>query len=210
VLRLSSVEFPKGLGRKMKKRTLIIVLISGILIAGCERNVKMERENLVAFKGSPLILVGDEVKVGQPAPDFTAASNDLSPYTLSDDKGKVVVLSAVPSLDTPVCDTETRKFNEIAASLGDDVEIVTISMDLPFAQARWCGAAGVERVRTVSDYKGADFGNKYGLLIKELHLLARAVLVVDRQGVVQYVQLVPEVTEEPDYEAVIEAVRKLL
>lgn len=170
----------------------------------------MERENLVAFKGSPLILVGDEVKVGQPAPDFTAASNDLSPYTLSDDKGKVVVLSAVPSLDTPVCDTETRKFNEIAASLGDDVEIVTISMDLPFAQARWCGAAGVERVRTVSDYKGADFGNKYGLLIKELHLLARAVLVVDRQGVVQYVQLVPEVTEEPDYEAVIEAVRKLL
>ncbi|MHC5158295.1 MAG: thiol peroxidase [Planctomycetota bacterium] len=164
----------------------------------------------MTFKGGPLTLVGDEVAVGQPAPDFTAAANDLSPYKLSDDKGKVVVISAVPSLDTPVCDTQTRKFNEVAAALGDDVVIVTISMDLPFAQARWCGAAGVKQVKTVSDYKGADFGSKYGLLIKELHLLARAVLVIDQQGTLQHYQLVPEVTEEPDYDAAIEAAKKLL
>ena len=170
----------------------------------------MERKNAITFKGGPLTLVGNEVSVGQPAPDFTATTNDLSSYKLSDDKGKVVVIAAVPSLDTGICDKETRKFNELAASLGDDVVIVTISMDLPFAQARWCGAAGVERVKTVSDYKAADFGNTYGLLIKELHLLARAVLVIDQKGVIQYYQLVPEVAQEPDYDPVIEAVKKLL
>mgnify|MGYP000353819642 CR=1 FL=1 len=170
----------------------------------------MEKQNAITFKGDPLTLVGDEVQVGKPAPVFTAAANDLSDYQLSDDQGKVIVLSSVPSLDTGVCDTETRKFNELASSLGDDVVIVTISLDLPFAQARWCGAAGVDQVKTVSDYKAAEFGQKYGLLIKELHLLARAVMVIDKQGVVQYYQLVPEVTQEPDYEAVVEAVRKLL
>ncbi len=170
----------------------------------------MERENAITFQGNPLTLVGDAVSVGQLAPDFTAAANDLSPYKLSDDKGKVVIISAVPSLDTPVCDTQTRKFNEAAASLGDGVEIVTVSMDLPFAQARWCGAAGVDQVKTVSDYNGVDFGNKYGLLIKELHLLARAVLVVDQNGTVQYCQLVSEVTDEPDYDSAIDAVKKLL
>ena len=170
----------------------------------------MERDSAITFKGGPLTLVGAEVSVGQPAPDFTAAANDLSPYKLSDDKGKVVVISAVPSLDTPVCDTQTRRFNEAAASLGDNVVIVTISMDLPFAQARWCGAAGVEQVKTVSDYNGVDFGNKYGLLIQELHLLARAVLVVDQAGILQYCQLVSEVTDEPDYDAAIDAVKKLL
>ena len=170
----------------------------------------MERENLITFKGGPLTLVGNETTSGQSAPDFTAVANDLSPYQLSDDKGKVVIISAVPSLDTSVCDTQTRKFNEAAATLGDNVVIVTVSMDLPFAQARWCGAAGVDRVKTVSDYKGADFGNKYGLLIKELHLLARAVLVVDQQGTIQYYQLVPEVTQEPDYKAALEAAGKLL
>lgn len=170
----------------------------------------MERENLITFKGGPLTLVGNEISVGQVAPDFTSAANDLSPYKLSDDSGKVVVISAVPSLDTPVCDTQTRKFNEVAASLGDNVVIVTISVDLPFAQARWCGAAGVEQVKTVSDYNGVDFGTKYGLLIKELHLLTRAVLVVDQQGVIRYYQLVTEVTDEPDYDAALEAVKELL
>ena len=169
----------------------------------------MERQNAITFQGGPLTLVGNEIKVGQSAPDFTAAANDMSPYKLSDDKGKIVVISSVPSLDTPVCDIQTRKFNEAAAALGDDVEIVTVSMDLPFAQARWCGAAGVEQVKTVSDYNGAGFGNTYGLLIKELHLLARAVLVVDANGIIQYYQLVPEVTEEPDYDAAIEAVKNL-
>lgn len=170
----------------------------------------MERQNAITFQGGPLTLLGNEISVGQPAPEFTAVANDLSPYTLADDKGKVLVIASVPSLDTGVCDTETRKFNELAASLGDDVEIVTISMDLPFAQARWCGAAGVDQVKTVSDYKGADFGNKYGLLIKELYLLARAVIVVDQAGVIQYYQLVGEVTEEPDYDAAVETVKKLL
>ena len=170
----------------------------------------MERENVITFQGGPLTLVGNEIAVGQTAPDFTAAANDLSPYKLSDDKGKVVIISSVPSLDTPVCDTQTRKFNEAAASLGENVVIVTVSMDLQFAQARWCGAAGVEQVKTVSDYNGVDFGNKYGLLIKELHLLTRAVLVVDPQETVQYYQLVPEVTDEPDYDAALEAAKKLL
>ncbi len=170
----------------------------------------MERENLITFKGGPLTLVGNEISVGQAAPDFTAAANDLSPYKLSDDSGHVVIISVVPSLDTPVCDTQTRKFNEAAASLGDNVVIVTVSMDLPFAQTRWCGAAGVDQVKTVSDYNGAEFGITYGLLIKELHLLARAVLVLDPKGVIQYYQLVPEVTEEPDYEAAMAAVKNLL
>ncbi|MHC5200531.1 MAG: thiol peroxidase [Planctomycetota bacterium] len=170
----------------------------------------MERENVITFQGNPLTLVGDAVSVGQTAPDFTVAANDLSPYALSDDKGKVIVISVVPSLDTPVCDTQTRKFNEAAAGLGDDVVVLTVSMDLPFAQSRWCGAAGVDQVKTVSDYKEADFGRKYGLLIKELHLLARAVLVIDSAGIIRYSQLVSEVTEEPDYSAVIEAVKGLL
>ncbi|MHC4289728.1 MAG: thiol peroxidase [Planctomycetota bacterium] len=170
----------------------------------------MERENVITFQGNPLTLVGDAVSVGQTAPDFTVAANDLSPYALSDDKGKVIVVSVVPSLDTPVCDTQTRKFNEAAAGLGDDVVVLTVSMDLPFAQSRWCGAAGVDQVKTVSDYKEADFGRKYGLLIKELHLLARAVLVIDSAGIIRYSQLVSEVTEEPDYSAVIEAVKGLL
>ncbi|MHC4835885.1 MAG: thiol peroxidase [Planctomycetota bacterium] len=170
----------------------------------------MERENVITFQGNPLTLVGDAVSVGQSAPDFTVAANDLSPYALSDDKGKVIVVSVVPSLDTPVCDTQTRKFNEAAAGLGDDVVVLTVSMDLPFAQSRWCGAAGVDQVKTVSDYKEADFGRKYGLLIKELHLLARAVLVIDSAGIIRYSQLVSEVTEEPDYSAVIEAVKGLL
>lgn len=169
-----------------------------------------ERENAITMKGGPLTLVGTAVEVGQSAPDFTVAGNDLSDVKLSDFKGKVVVISVVPSLDTPVCDTQTRKFNEAAASLGDNVVILTISMDLPFAQSRWCGAAGVEQVQTVSDYQQAAFGTQYGLLIKGLRLLARAVLVIDAEGIVRYQQLVPEVTDEPDYDAALNAAKELL
>ncbi len=168
-----------------------------------------ERKGLVTFKGNPLTLVGAEVKVGAVAPDFTALNNDLSEFRLSSLKGKVVILSAVPSLDTPVCSLETQRFNQEAAKLGNNVVIVTISMDLPFAQTRWCGAEGVKAVRTVSDHRDAAFGHAFGLLIKELRLLTRAVLVVDAAGKLVYQQLVPEVTSEPDYEAVLEAVRKL-
>ncbi len=164
----------------------------------------------VTMKGNPLTLIGHAVKAGDVAPDFTVTGNDLTPVSLSGLRGKVLVLSVVPSLDTGVCDTQTRKFNEAAASLGKNVEILTISMDLPFAQKRWCGAAGVDRVRTLSDYKDAAFGNAYGLLIEELRLLARAVLVVDGEGKVRYIQVVKELTQEPDYEAALKAVRALI
>ncbi|MCB2225408.1 MAG: thiol peroxidase [Desulfarculaceae bacterium] len=166
-----------------------------------------ERNGAVTMHGNPLTLVGAEVKVGDIAPDVTLAANDLSPVNISDYKGKVVVLSAVPSLDTPTCDLETRRFNSEAAGLGDDVAILTISMDLPFAQARWCGAAGVEAVKTLSDYKEAAFGEAYGLLIKELRLLARCVLVLDREQKITYIQLVKELSEEPNYEEVLAAVK---
>jgi thiol peroxidase len=169
-----------------------------------------ERENVIAMHGNPLTLVGSALKVGQTAPDFSVVANDLSEVKLSDYKGKTVIISVVPSLDTGVCDTQTRRFNEAAGQLSDDIVILTVSMDLPFAQARWCGAAGVEKVQTVSDYQQADFGTKYGLLIKGLRLLARAVLVVDTQGVVQYEQLVQELTTEPDYDAALNAAKELL
>jgi thiol peroxidase len=166
----------------------------------------MERENAVTMKGNPLTLVGEPIKVGQKAPNFTVAGNDLSPVQLSQFLGKTVVISSVPSLDTPVCDIETRRFNAEAAKLDKNVVILTISMDLPFAQKRWCGAAGIDHVTTLSDYQQADFGMKYGLLIKGLRLLARAVLVVDKNGTIQYIQLVPEIAQEPDYAAVLKAV----
>ncbi|MBN1818995.1 MAG: thiol peroxidase [Sedimentisphaerales bacterium] len=169
-----------------------------------------ERTGVVTFKGGPLTLLGPEIKVGQKAPDFTVLANDLSPVTLASLAGKVRIFSVVPSLDTGVCDTQTRKFNEQAASLSGDIAILTISMDLPFAQARWCGAAGVDKVQTLSDHRDASFGMAYGLLIKELRLLARAVVVVDKAGLVKYVQIVPEVTTEPDYQAAIQAAKALL
>ena len=169
-----------------------------------------ERKGEITFQGNPLTLLGSAINVGDSAPDVVLLGNDLSPVQLSDYKGKVCVISVVPSLDTPVCDMQTRKFNEKAGSLGEHVAILTTSMDLPFAQARWCGAAGVDKVETLSDHRDAAFGEAFGLLIKELRLLARAVLVVDQEGIIQYIQLVKEVTEEPDYSAVLEAVKKLV
>jgi thiol peroxidase len=169
-----------------------------------------ERHAVITFQGNPLTLLGNELNVGDTAPDVTLLANDLNPTQLSKYKGKVCVISVVPSLDTPVCDMQTRKFNEEAGNLGENVAILTMSMDLPFAQARWCGAAGVDKVVTLSDHRDAAFGEAFGVLIKELRLLARAVFVVDKSGKIQYTQLVKEVTEEPDYNAVLEAVKKLL
>jgi thiol peroxidase len=169
-----------------------------------------ERAGLITMRGNPLTLIGQEIKPGNPAPDFESLDNELKPVRLSSFRGKVVVISAVPSLDTPVCDMETRRFNSEAAKLSEDIVILTISMDLPFAQKRWCGAAGVDKVVTLSDHREAEFGNAYGVLIKELRLLARAVFVVDADGVVRYVQLVKEVAEEPDYDAVISAAKNLV
>jgi len=163
----------------------------------------------VTFEGNPLTLLGNQVKVGEPAPDFEVLANDLSPVKLSGFRGKVCVICSVPSLDTPVCDTQTRKFNEQAASLGDDVVVLTISMDLPFAQQRWCGSANAEYVQTLSDHRKAEFGNGFGVLIKELRLLARTVFVVDKAGIIRYIEIVDELTNEPDYEATLKAVREV-
>lgn len=166
-----------------------------------------ERPGAVTMKGTPLTLLGPAISVGDAAPDFEALNNDLQPVHLSQFKGKTVILSSVPSLDTPVCDMETRRFNQEAEKLGDDVVVLTISMDLPFAQKRWCGAAGVTRVLTLSDHRDASFGQTYGVLIKELRLLARAVFVVGKDGLIKHAQLVKELTEEPDYAAVLNAVK---
>lgn len=168
-----------------------------------------ERKGVVKFKGEPLTLLGQEVKIGQTVPDAEVLANDLTTIKLSDFRGKVCVICSVPSLDTPVCDIQTRKFNEQAASLGEDVVVLTVSMDLPFAQKRWCGSANIENVQTLSDHRAGEFGNAFGLFIKELRLLARAVFVVDADGVVKYIQIVDELTNEPDYDAAIKAVKEI-
>ena len=162
------------------------------------------------FKHNPVTLLGNEVKVGDKAPDFTVLANDLSPVSLKDSEGKIRLFSVVPSLDTGVCDTQTRRFNEAAAELGENVIMYTVSMDLPFAQKRWCGAAGIEAVQTVSDHREGSFGQAYGVLIESLRLLTRSVFVVDAQGTVTYVEYVPEATDHPNYEAAIEAVKALI
>jgi thiol peroxidase len=163
------------------------------------------------FKGNPLTLAGPEIKPGAPAPDFTALDNALQPVRLGAAQGKVVILSSVPSLDTPVCDTETRRFNQEASKMGGAVEVWTISMDLPFAQKRWCGAAGITHVKTLSDFRDRSFSQSYGVLIKDsplAGLAARAVFVVGKDGKVKHAEYVKEVTSEPNYEAAIGAARQ--
>lgn len=167
-----------------------------------------QRANEITLKGNPMTLLGKEVKVGDMAPDATVVANDLSEVKLSSYKGKKLIISAVPSLDTPVCDLETKRFNTEAANL-KDVAILTISADLPFAQKRWCGAAGVSQVTTLSDYRYGSFGENYGVMIKGLKILARCIFVVDASGKIRYVQLVKEVAQEPDYAAVLNAVKSL-
>ncbi|MBI3321529.1 MAG: thiol peroxidase [Candidatus Omnitrophica bacterium] len=167
-----------------------------------------ERQGAVKFKGTPLTLVGPELKVGAKAPEFQALAQDLSPVTLANFKGKTLLLSVTPSLDTPVCDAQVKRFNEEAVKLAG-VEIANISMDLPFAQKRWCGASNVNRVTTLSDHKDASFGTAYGVLIKELRLLTRAVFLLDRAGVIRYAEYVPEMSAHPNYDAALAAVRQL-
>ena len=169
-----------------------------------------ERQGILTFKGGPMTLLGPEVKVGGKAPDFKAVDTGMQLATLDSFRGKIKIISSVPSLDTPVCDMETRRFNEEAGKLPDNVVVLTVSMDLPFAQKRWCAAAGVEKVKTLSDYQGQSFGLAYGVVIKELKLLARAVFIVDDQDIVRYIEIVPEVTKEPDYDRVLNAVKALL
>jgi thiol peroxidase len=167
-----------------------------------------ERDGLVTMQGSPLTLIGPELSVGDEAPDFTAMDRGLDGVGLSDLKGKVVLISAVPSVDTSVCSLQTQRFNEEAASLPDNVVVVTISQDLPFALDRFCGAEGIDKLHVLSDHANAEFGRAYGVLIKGLRLLARSVFVIGADGRISYMQIVPEVTDHPDYEAALEAARK--
>ncbi len=169
-----------------------------------------ERAAAITLKGNPVTLVGPELKVGDTAPDFKLKAVDMSDKTLADFAGKAKVILTVPSLDTPVCDVETRRFNEEAQKLGDGVVVLVVSVDLPMAQKRWCGAAGVENVVCLSDYLDHSFGIAYGVRIKEIGLLARQVMVVDKDNVIRYVELVPEVAQEPDYDAALAAVKELL
>jgi thiol peroxidase len=169
----------------------------------------MERPGATTLRGNPLTLIGPELKPGDAAPDFSLVDNALKPVTLKDTGNHVRIISVVPSLDTPVCDAQTKKFNEAAANL-PGVDIITVSMDLPFAQKRWCGAFGVDKVKMLSDHKDASFGSHYGTLIKELRIESRAIFVVDKDNVVRYAQYVKEVADHPDYQSALSAAQALL
>lgn len=169
-----------------------------------------KRTGVVTFAGNPITLVGPEIKVGQQAPDFTVLSNDLQPKTLKDYEGKVKVISVVPSLDTGVCDAQTRWFNQDATALSEDVVVLTISMDLPFAQKRWCGAAGIDQVETLSDHRDLSFGENYGFILEGLRLLSRGIVVIDKDDVVRYVEYVPEVTSAVNFDAAEAATKALV
>lgn len=167
-----------------------------------------ERQGAVTLKGNPLTLVGPKLRVGDRAPEFTVVDKDLKPVNLNDTAGSVRIFSVVPSLDTPVCDSQTRRFNQEAAAL-PGVQIYTVSMDLPFAQSRWCAAAGISKIKMLSDYQTGDFGKQYGTLIKELRLDARSIFVVDEGGTLQHVEYVGEVGDHPDYQTALEVAKKL-
>ncbi len=167
-----------------------------------------ETKEKIRFKGQPLTLMGEPIKVGNKAPDFIALNSALEPVKRSDFKGKLCVLAVYPSIDTGVCQAQNRKFNQFASEL-EDIVVLSISCDLPFAQGRFCATEGLNKVFTLSDHKDVDFGTKYGFLIKELRLLARGTVVIDKEGIVRYVEYVPEVTDEPDYESALEIIRKL-
>jgi len=167
----------------------------------------MERTGIVTFLGNPLTLVGPEVKAGERAPDFTVLDNGLGAKTLADFAGKTVVLSVTPSLDTGVCDAQLRRFNQEAAGLGDGVAVLNVSMDLPFANKRFCAVAGIDKALTLSDHREASFGRAYGVLVKELRLLARAIFVVGKDGVVKHAEIVPEMTHHPDYDKALAAAK---
>jgi thiol peroxidase len=170
----------------------------------------MERPGDATFQGQPLTVIGPRLKAGDPAPDFELLANDLAPVRLSQSAGKIRLIAAVPSLDTPVCDLEVKTFNkQIEAYLGR-VQAYTVSADLPFAQARWCGAAGVKNVQSLSDHRDMSFGDSYGTHIKELRLEARAVFVVDAAGVIRYVEYIKEITNSPNYDAALNAIKSLL
>lgn len=168
-----------------------------------------KRKGNITFKGNPMTLLGSEIKPGVKAPDFTVLSTSLEPVALSDSNGKVRIISVVPSVDTPVCDMQTRRFNEEASAV-DGLLVLSVSVDLPFALAKYCAAEGIENVQTVSDHKDLDFGLKYGFVIEELRLLTRGIVVVDKEGIVRYVEYVKEVSEHPDYDKALAEAKSCL
>jgi thioredoxin-dependent peroxiredoxin len=168
----------------------------------------MEKHSgIITFGGNPLTLAGTIIKVGDKAPEFTVLNPDLSPFTFNH-SGKVTIISVVPSIDTGICDAQTRRFNQEAANL--DMDILTISCDLPFALGRYCAAAGIDKVKTLSDHRALDFGAKYGFIIEELRLLSRGIVIVDKEGIVKYVEYVKEVASHPDYDVALAEAKKLL
>jgi thiol peroxidase len=169
----------------------------------------MERQGEITMKGGPLTLIGEKPAVGQKAPDFKLLANDLKEVGLADFKGKIKLIASVPSLDTPVCDSEIKRFNDEAAAVSKDVVILFVSTDLPFALKRFCGEFDIKKVKTLSDHRQASFGESYGVLIKELRLLARAIFIVDKDDVVRYVQLVKELSSPPDYEAALASLKEV-
>ena len=168
-----------------------------------------EIKDKVTFKGNPVTLVGNEVKTGDVAPEFKVLTPKLEKVKLSDYKGKIVVIAVFPSIDTGVCALQLARFNQEAASFGDDVQLLTISVDLPFALGRYCADKGIENALTVSDHRELDFGTKYGFVIKELRLLSRGTVIIDKNGIIKYVEYVPEVGQHPNYEKALEIIREL-
>ncbi|KAF0143760.1 MAG: peroxiredoxin [Nitrospirae bacterium] len=170
----------------------------------------MERKDIVKAHGNPVTLIGAEIKVGDKAHDFTVLDGDLKEVRLKDYDGKIKVISVTPSLDTPVCDLQARRFNQEASKLPESVIVLNISMDLPFAISRFCTNAGIDKVKALSDHRDASFGTAYGVLIKELRLLARSIFIIDRNNVIRYIEIVPELTDPPDYDRALKEVNKLL
>lgn len=171
--------------------------------------MSIERKGLMEFRGQEVTIIGDDIKVGEQAPEFSALAMDWSSTeALKSTQGKVRIIGSLPSLNTAVCDRETRRFNIEASSLSEDIVILMISKDTPFTLSQWCGAAGVDRVITLSDQRDADFGEKYGVLLKELGVFRRAIFIVNQRGIVDYVEYLPTLGDEPDYDAVIEAAKK--
>ncbi|OGW80184.1 MAG: lipid hydroperoxide peroxidase [Omnitrophica bacterium RIFCSPLOWO2_12_FULL_44_17] len=166
------------------------------------------KKRTVTFQGNPLTLIGSEIKIGKKAPDFKVLTGDLKVVSLKDYKGKTKLISVVPSLDTPVCDQQTRRFNQEAAKLPENVAVLTISMDLPFAQGRFCSTAGIDKVKTLSDHRDASFGKAYGVLIKELRLLGRSIFIIGADDKIKYVEYVKEITQHPNYDAALKAVKE--
>lgn len=167
-----------------------------------------KRTGVITFAGNPMTLVGKEIKVGDVAPQFTALKNDLTPFSLEELKGKVVLISVVPSVDTGICELQTIRFNQEANQL-DNVAIITISVDLPFAIGRFCGAKGIDKAITLSDHRDLSFGTNYGFVVEELRLLARGIVVIDTKGIVQHVEYVPEIASHPDYEKALAVAKNL-